>query len=227
MKTSKHHTSLQVSLTLAAAAFLFLSADSANALIVPLDPGPVGTTYTNVDFSLTALNGTVASGQTISVDVIFPSGIDAVYRYDGIGAQQLYGWHLGLNFSGGTVTTQPFVSGVYALDSSNPIGASFGTITLYNGTFSGYNANHNSTNSLAALLAFEDVQYHGVRMDLHFPAYAESNVTVTSGNFGFRRNGSGEFTEIVQAVPEPSVSVFIALALTTFGVSRKRKPASA
>ena len=197
-----------------------LAADCRSDIVI--DPGPIGTVYTSKDFAFTDLNGTVASGQTISIDFTFPNGVDAVYRYDNTGSRQLYGWFAGLNFQGGTtVTTQPFVSGVVPIDANgDPVAAPVGTLTLFNSSFSSYHANYNSTNSLSNLVAFTDVPYHGVRMNLRLPAYAESGVTVTGGVFGFRRNGTGESTEIIQAVPEASSFVCVSLIGLAFLIRR-------
>jgi hypothetical protein len=67
-----------------------LAAGPSRAVTILIDPGPVGTTYGSQDFAFSELNGTIASGQTLSLDFLFPAGVDAVYHFNGSGTPSLY-----------------------------------------------------------------------------------------------------------------------------------------
>jgi hypothetical protein len=186
---------------------LAIVAGPSKAETIPIYPGPVGSTYQSQDFPFTDLNGTIASGQILSLDFLFPTYEDAVYRFNGVGTPMLYGWIAYLYFSPVVnVTVPPSVHNAMPLDSlGGPAGPVVGTITLYNSSVTYYNVNYNSQYLNANLLAFQNIPYHGVHMDIQLPSFSESDVIVTSGWFGFRNytGGDGDFTEIISAVPGP------------------------
>ena len=203
-------------------------ATNASAVVIIIDPGAVGTTYPGIEIGFTDLNGTIANGQTITVDFLFPRGIDAVYRYDDTTIRELYGWHAGLHFVGGTtITVEPGGGYNTPLDENgDPFGNPVGWAGLYNADSFGVNVNYNMTYSPDNLIGFTDVPYHGVRITLRLPDYLEDNVIVSSGSFGFRANGSGEYTEIISAVPIPAALwLFGSGLLGLVGIARRRKAA--
>jgi hypothetical protein len=189
-----------------------LFAPTAEALVIPINPGPIGSIYGSVDFSFADLNGTVAQGQQLSLDFTFPTGIEAAYRYDSTkGPRILYGWNLAFNLGGGYTITIPMTSPslVVALDNAgNPVGPSVGTGGLYNTTFADYYGNANEQNSHAALVALTDLPYHGVRMNIQMPAYSGPE-TITSASFGFRNYTASDIAETTQIVPEPSAALLV------------------
>ena len=204
------------SLCVLAVAAIHFSLATADALIIPINPGPVGSTYGSVDFSFTTLNGMLAQGQQLSLDFTFPTGIEAIYRYDSnLGPRVLYGWNLALNFAGGASLTIPMTSPSLLIaldDSGNPIGPAVGTGGLYNTTFADYYGNANEQYSHASLVALTDLLYHGVRMNIQLPAYAGAE-TITSASFGFRNSSGSDIAETTQIVPEPSSSALLSIAL--------------
>ena len=205
---------------------LSLASISAGANTIIVNPGNIGETFTNFEIPFFDLNGeTFTSGQTLSEDFVLTTGKDAVYRYDGIGSQSLYGWTVALNFGGQpTVISQPNLSNVLPYDASgSAVGHSVGTIMLYNNNFVAYVANYNSQYSLGNLLAFTNTAYHSIHMDLTLPVFAEGAATISSASFVFNTNGTGEYTQLVASVPELNTNLMLLMGLGLFGFMTRRR----
>jgi len=195
---------------------IFTPRNTFAATSIPVDPGPVGSLFPDKQILFNDLNGVNATGQTLDLEFRFPSGVDAIYR-SLPGGRDLYGWSAIIEFTGGnTVTSNPQPLSSAAVDIlGNPVapGPGFSSIGDGSSGFVRYFANYNTQFSQQQLIDFTDTPYHGVQMRFRLPDFA-GNVVISRGTFTFDRRtifGTGDHTEIITAVPEPSSAVLLSL----------------
>jgi hypothetical protein len=219
---------------LAVSLLLGLFVTTVKGEIVQIDPGLPGTEFRNRRFDFNDLNGFVVNGQTIEVDVTFPDGISAVYKYEDTAPRDLYGWTLRLFYDAtlDDLSAEPRTRQVVPFDEQAQLFDTAGILTAWGnggpgGTFDTvYYGNYNVQFFPDRLEAFTDTPYHGVHFQIALPDFI-GDEEITGASFVFTVNGPTESTQILASsniIPEPSaLTAFASLTLAAIGFAWIRR----